>query len=225
MKQTSPRAEETMNTTTPAASAAATDQSAARPWLASYPPQVPATIDDSRIGTLVDIFREAVSTCSTRPAAESFGKRITYAELGRHADTVASWLQSQGFGKGDRIAIMLPNVMAYPAILFGILSAGCTVVNINPLYTSRELTHQLRDAGARCLFVLENFAATVQESLPELKLDRIVLVTPGDLLGLKGAIVNVVSRYVKKAVKPFSLPSAIPFKTVTELGAKQPPRR
>lgn len=213
-----------MNATTPAGNPAAMDLSATRPWLASYPPQVPATIDEGSLGTLVGIFREAVSTYSSRPAAESFGKRITYAELGRHADAVASWLQAQGFGKGDRIAIMLPNVMAYPAILFGILSAGCTVVNVNPLYTSRELSHQLQDAGAKCLFVLENFASTVQESLAELKLDRLVLVTPGDLLGFKGAIVNVVSRYVKKAVKPFSLPSAVPFKTVLSQGAARPPK-
>ena len=211
-----------MNATTPAATIpGAADPSAARPWLTSYPEQVPKTLDDVRIGTLVDIFRDGVSAYSTRYAAESFGKRITYAELGRHADAVASWLQAQGFKKGDRIAIMLPNVMAFPAILFGVLAAGCTVVNVNPLYTSRELTYQLQDSGARCLFLLENFGATAQESLPDLKLDRVVLVTPGDLLGLKGALVNIVSRYVKKAVKPFSIPDAVSFKAVLAQGAKR----
>jgi len=201
------------------ANAGAPDPYAARPWLSSYPNQVPQTIDEARIGTLNDIFRKAVADYPNRAAVESFGKRMTYAALGREADAVASWLQGQGLKKGDRVAIMLPNVMAFPPILFGILLAGGTVVNVNPLYTPRELTYQIKDSGARFLFVLENFGATVQESLPEIKLDRVVLVTPGDLLGLKGAIVNLVSRRVKKAVKPFQLPQAIAFKTVIAGGA------
>jgi long-chain acyl-CoA synthetase len=116
---------------------------------------------------------------------------------------------------------MLPNVMAYPAILYGIQLAGGTVVNVNPLYTPRELTHQLKDSGTRFLFVLENFAAVVEESLTSLKLDRVVLVTPGDLLGLKGAIVNLVSRYLKKAVRPYRLPEALSFKSVIAEGAER----
>ena len=119
---------------------------------------------------------------------------------------------------------MLPNVMAYPAILFGVLTAGLTVVNVNPLYTARELVHQLRDSGARILFVLENFGHTAQEALPNLALDAVVVVTPGDLMGLKGVIVNAVSRHVKKAVKPYSLPGPIPFKTVLAAGRKAPPK-
>ncbi|UVF21922.1 AMP-binding protein [Microvirga terrae] len=213
-----------MNATTPApATAGASDSSssAARPWLASYPAQVPKTIDEARVGTLNEMFLRAVADYPNRAAVESFGTRITYAALGRQADAVASWLQGQGLKKGDRVAIMLPNVMAFPAILFGVLLAGGTVVNVNPLYTPRELTYQLKDSGARFLFVLENFAATVEESLPDLALDRVVLVTPGDLLGLKGAIVNLVSRHVKKAVKPFSLPRAVAFKAVAAEGARQ----
>ena len=214
-----------MNATNPAAETiGAADSYAARPWLNSYPAQVPKTIEEARVGTLADIFREAVSAYSSRPAAESFGKRITYGELGRHADAVASWLQAQGLQKGDRVAIMMPNVMAYPAVLFGILTAGYTVVNVNPLYTARELTHQLQDSGARVLFVLENFGATVQESLAEVTLDRVVVVKPGDLLGLKGSIINLVSRHVKKAVKPFSLPDVVSFKSVLAQGAKQAPK-
>jgi len=211
-----------MNTTTP--SAAAIDgaaNSSARPWLKSYPPSVAQTIDEGRAGTLVDVFHAAVAEYPNRAAAESFGKRITYAELSRNAEAVASWLQGQGLKKGDRAAIMLPNVMAYPALLFGILLAGGTVVNVNPLYTARELTHQLKDSGARFLFVLENFGATIEEALPDLNLDRLVLVTPGDLLGLKGAIVNLVSRHVKKAVKPFRLPDAVSFKTVIAEGMRR----
>ncbi|MCB5173743.1 AMP-binding protein [Microvirga lenta] len=213
-----------MNAPNTAEHSGAAGQYAARPWLSSYPAQVPQTIDVERTGTLVDIFREGVSAYGSRNAAESFGKRMTYAELGRTADAVASWLQAQGMGKGDRVAIMMPNVMAYPAVLFGILIAGCTVVNVNPLYTPRELTHQLQDSGARALFVLENFGATVQEALNDVKLDRLVVVKPGDLLGLKGSIINIVSRHVKKAVKPFSLPAAVAFRSVVAQGAKQPPK-
>ncbi|MET0428431.1 MAG: AMP-binding protein [Microvirga sp.] len=194
----------------------------ARPWLASYPPSVPATITDD-VGTVVDILQASVAAYPERPAVESFGTRMSYAGLGRASDAVASWLQHQGLEKGDRVAIMLPNVMAYPAIIFGILKAGYAVVNVNPLYTAPELTHQLQDAGARVLFVLENFAATVEAARPGLKLDRIVVVAPGDLLGLKGVLVNAVSRYVKKAVKPYRLAGSITFRTVMkEEGSCQP---
>jgi long-chain acyl-CoA synthetase len=214
-----------MNATTqPAALNGAAGTPTAKPWLESYPSNVPYTIDESRIGTLVDIFRAAVKEYPNRAAVESFGKRMTYAELGQRAAAVASWLQGQGLQRGDRVAIMLPNVMAYPAILYGIQLAGGTVVNVNPLYTARELTHQLKDSGARILFVLENFAAVVEESLPDLTLDRVVIVTPGDLLGLKGAIVNLVSRHVKKAVKPFRLPQAVAFKSAVAEGAAKPPQ-
>ena len=209
---------------TSATSAVTADANSRKPWLASYPPGVPATIDEMRLGTLADLFRDSVARYPARPAAESFGKRQTYAELGEAANAVTSWLQGKGLQKGDRVAIMLPNVMAYPAILFGVLAAGLTVVNVNPLYTARELVHQLRDSGARILFVLENFGHTAQEALPNLALDAVVVVTPGDLMGLKGVIVNAVSRHVKKAVKPYSLPGPIPFKTVLAAGRKAPPQ-
>ena len=195
-----------------------------RPWLRSYPPGVPAEIDAARAGTVADLFRESVSRYANRPALESFGKQLTYAELGAAANAVASWLQAKGFGKGDRVAIMLPNVLAYPTILFGALTAGCTVVNVNPLYTARELCHQLNDAGARVLFVLENFGHTVEEAGSRLKLDEIVVVTPGDLMGIKGAVVNLVSRRVRKAVQPFHLVKAETFKCVLVEGRKTPPK-
>ncbi len=195
-----------------------------RPWLKAYPKGVPATIDEAGLPTLATMFRTTVKAWPERPAVESFGKRMTYAELGQAADAVASWLQAQGLRKGDRVAIMLPNVMAYPALLFGVLVSGCTVVNVNPLYTPRELVHQLRDAGARILFVLENFGHTVEEALPDLRLDKVVVVKPGDLMGLKGAIVNLVSRYVKKAVRPYALPAAVPFAQVMAQGRSAPPK-
>jgi long-chain acyl-CoA synthetase len=225
MKQTAQKREERMNATPSTSVLAGTaGDLASRPWLKSYPPSVPPVIDEAGIGTLNDIFRKALQDFPNRAAVESFGKRMTYGELGRDADAVASWLQGQGLKKGDRVAIMLPNVMAFPAILFGVLLAGGTVVNVNPLYTPRELTYQLKDSGARFLFVLENFAATVEESLLEVKLDRVVLVTPGDLLGLKGTIVNLVSRHVKKAVRPFRLPQAAAFKAIMAEGARRKPQ-
>src|SRR5215207_3528155 len=164
-----------MTATTAASAAAGVSQGDEKPWLKSYPPGVPTTIDETKLATLAQMFRDSVRDFADRPAVESFGKRMSYAELGKAADAVASWLQTQGLKRGDRVAIMLPNVMAYPAILHGVLIAGYTVVNVNPLYTPRELVHQLKDAGARVLFVLENFGHTVEEALPELKLDKVVL--------------------------------------------------
>jgi long-chain acyl-CoA synthetase len=195
-----------------------------KPWLRHYPPGVPTTIDLASLGTLADMFDDSVRRYPERPALESFGHRMSYAELGVTAGAVASWLQSRGIGKGDRVAIMLPNVMAYPAILFGGLIAGVTIVNVNPLYTPRELTHQLQDSGARILFVLENFAHTVEQAR-EVRLDTVVVVKPGDLLGLKGTLVNLVSRYVKRAVPDYRLPGAISFAEVLTEGRKRPPTR
>jgi len=194
-----------------------------KPWLQSYPENVPAAIDESMLVTLADLFHRSVEKYAQKPAVESFGKRMTYAALGKAARAVTAWIQAQGLKKGDRVAIMLPNVMAYPAILFGALSGGYTVVNVNPLYTARELSFQLKDSGARILFVLENFAHTVEEAMPGLGLDKIVIVKPGDLMGLKGGIINLVSKHVKKAVKPYRLPEAVPFGAVMSEGARSAP--
>ncbi len=193
-----------------------------RPWLAFYPPGVPATIDEARIGTLADMFLDSVGRFAERPALESFGHRMTYAELGEAAAAVRSWLRAQGLAKGDRVAIMMPNVLAYPAALFGGLTGGFAIVSVNPLYTARELTHQLNDSGARILFVLENFAATVEEAWPNLRLDRVVIVKPGDLMGPKGVLVNLISRYVKRAVKASRLPNAVSFRSVVAAGRAAP---
>lgn len=195
-----------------------------RPWHAHYPAVVPPAIDLAAVGTVADIFRDGVAQYADRPALESFGKEMSYAELGRTADAIAFWLHSRGLKKGDRVAIMMPNVMAYPPVLFGILLAGLTVVNVNPLYTARELTQQLADSGAKALFVLENFGHTVEEAWRSLPgLETVIVVAPGDLLGLKGHLINFVSRTVKKAVKPYALPQAIRFSAVTKEGAGRSP--
>ncbi|MDR6869988.1 long-chain acyl-CoA synthetase [Bosea sp. BE125] len=186
----------------------------ARPWLAQYPAAVPPELDAAKVGTLADLVHTACTTYAARPAFESFGKTISFAETGRAAQAFAAWLQAQGCKKGDRIALMMPNILAYPATIFGALIGGFTVVNINPLYTARELTHQLNDSGARVLVVIENFAHVVEEAKPNLKLDAVVIATAGDLMGFKGTIVNFVARKIKKVVKSFNLPGSIALKGI-----------
>ncbi len=183
-----------------------------RPWLAHYPAAVPPEIGDP--GTLADLIGRACETYATRPAFESFGKSISFAETGRAARAFAAWLQAKGYRKGDRIALMMPNILAYPAAIFGALIGGYTVVNVNPLYTARELAHQLNDSGARVLVVIENFAHVVEEAKPQLKVETVVVATAGDLMGFKGHIVNFVARRIKKVVKPFNLPGFVPLATV-----------
>ncbi len=201
-----------------------TDPVSDRPWLASYPPGVPAEIDVAGLGTLVGLFETSVAAFADRPAMLCFGSTMTYATLGQQARDLAAWLQGQGLAKGDRVAIMLPNVPAYAVAIFGVLLAGGTVVNTNPLYTPREFAQQINDSGARILIVLENFGATVAAALPDVKLDRVALVGPGDGLGLKGQVINLASRHVRKAVPPFQLPEglAIPFTSVLRRGRSLP---
>lgn len=194
-----------------------------RPWLAHYPPAVPPQLDEERIGTLVELIQTACTTYANRPAFESFGKTITFAEALRAAQAFTGWLQGKGFKPGDRIALMMPNILAYPATLFGALLGGYAIVNVNPLYTARELAHQLNDAGARVLVVMENFAHTVEEAKPHLKLDAVVVASAGDLMGLKGLIVNFVARRIKKIVRPFNLPDAIELRHILKRGEPMKP--
>ncbi len=195
----------------------------ARPWLAHYPPAVPPQLEEERIGTLAELIQTACATHAGRPAFESFGKTITFAETLRAAQAFGGWLQAKGFKQGDRIALMMPNILAYPATLFGALLGGYTIVNVNPLYTARELAHQLNDAGARVLVVMENFAHTVEEAKPHLKLDAVVVASAGDLMGLKGRIVNFVARRIKKVVRPFHLPDAVELRHILRHGEPMKP--
>ncbi|PPD05977.1 MAG: long-chain fatty acid--CoA ligase, partial [Methylocystis sp.] len=192
-----------------------------RPWLSSYPAGVPADIDETSYSTLVNIFNASVAEFAERPAMESFGATITFEELGRAAVAVAAWLQTRGLRKGDRVAIMSPNVLAYPATLFGVLLAGGVVVNVNPLYTPHELEHQLNDSGARFLFVFENFAHTAAAAWPHMKVERAVIMKPGDLMGLRGLIVNFVSRWVKRMVPAYRLPGCVGFAHVLQAGGEE----
>jgi long-chain acyl-CoA synthetase len=183
-----------------------------RIWLKSYPPGVPADIDPSEYTSLVEMFDRAVQQFAARPAFHSMGKTISYGDLERLSRDFGAWLQAKGLGKGARVAIMLPNCLQYPVAMFGTLRAGCTVVNVNPLYTARELEHQLRDSGAEAIVILENFAAVLQQVRAKTPLKHIVITSLGEMLGLKGVLVNLVVRRLKKMVPPFELPGAIRFK-------------
>ena len=184
-------------------------------WLKAYPEGVPAEIDLSQYQSLVHLFEESFKKFATRNAYVCMDKYLTYGELDIMSQKVAAWLQAQGLQKGARIAIMMPNVLQYPVAMAAILRAGYVVVNVNPLYTPRELEHQLNDSGAEAIFILENFAHTLDHVIATTSIKHVVVATMGDMLGfLKGAIVNLVVRKVKKLVPEFHLPNAISFKTM-----------
>ncbi|ASJ76683.1 AMP-binding protein [Granulosicoccus antarcticus] len=196
-----------------------------KPWLQSYPPGVPEDIDTHAYASVVDIFTESTQRFAERPAFQNMGKSITYQELDQLTQQFASWCQHEaGLQKGDRIAIMMPNLLQYPVIVFGALRAGLVVVNTNPLYTERELEHQLKDSGAKAIVVVEAFAHTLAEVIDKTEVKTVVLTRFGDMLGFpKSLLVNFVIKYVKKMVPPFSLPGAHHMKDVLAKGASLPP--
>lgn len=181
-------------------------------WLKSYPASIPAEIDFNQYQSLVQMLEESFKKFAARDAYACMGKTLTYGQLDTFSKQVGGWLQSKGLKKGARVAIMMPNVLQYPVVMAAILRAGYTVVNVNPLYTPRELEHQLKDSGAEAIFILENFATTLEQVLPKTPVKHVVVATMGDLLGFKGLIVNFVVRNVKKLVPAFSLPNAISYK-------------
>lgn len=183
-------------------------------WLKSYPASIPAEIDPNQYHSLVQMLEESFKKFAAREAYACMGKTLTYGQLDTFSKQVGGWLQSKGLKKGARVAIMMPNVLQYPVVMAAILRAGYTVVNVNPLYTPRELEHQLKDSGAEAIFILENFATTLEQVLPKTPIKHVVVATMGDLLGFKGLIVNFVVRNVKKLVPAFSLPNAITYKAM-----------
>jgi long-chain acyl-CoA synthetase len=192
-------------------------------WLKSYPAGVAPTIDDSKIGTLAQLLQDAFAQHGRKVAFACMGADLTYQQLDSLSSAVAGWLQSRGLARGDRVAIMLPNVLQYPVVMAGILRAGCVVVNVNPLYKPRELEHQLADSGARAIFVLENFAATVAAVRGHVPTEHVCVCRLGDLLGpARGALVNFVVRHVRKLVPPYSLPGAVAFREALRQGARSP---
>ncbi|HUN68249.1 MAG TPA: long-chain-fatty-acid--CoA ligase [Burkholderiales bacterium] len=188
-------------------------------WLKSYPKGVPAEIDVNAYRSIPHLIDENVGKYRDRPAYICMGKTITFGDVDQLSTRFGAWLQSRGIAKGARVAVMMPNILQYPAAVFGILRAGLTVVNVNPLYTPRELEHQLKDSGAEAIVILENFATTLEQVLPRTPVKHIVVASLGDLLGFKGAIVNFVVRNVKKLVPAFDLPGAIRFNAAISEGA------
>ena len=181
-----------------------------RIWLKQYPKGVPAEIDVNEFASLREVLRaKHGQVCAPRPAYTCMGKTITFSELDTLSAAFGAWLQANGCRKGARVALMMPNILQYPVCLFGILRAGCTVVNVNPLYTARELEHQLKDSGAEVIVVVENFAHTVAEVVGKTKVRQVVVTSIGEMLGFKGLIVDFVLRHVKKMVPPWSLPGSV----------------
>jgi long-chain acyl-CoA synthetase len=190
-------------------------------WLQSYPAGVPAEIDIEHIPSLVALFEQACATYADKVAYISMGKEMTYRQLEADSMAFAGWLQSKGLKKGDRVALMMPNLLQYPVALFGTLRAGCIVVNCNPLYTPRELEHQLKDSGATAIVIVENFAHTLDQVIAHTAVKHVIVTPMGEMLGLKGHIVNFVVRHVKKLVPAWDLPGAIRFNSALAAGRKQ----
>ena len=194
-----------------------------RIWLADYPAGVPADIDPSQYPSLVALLENSFKQYADRTAYSFMGKDISYAETDAQSRALAAYLQSLGLARGDRVAIMMPNVPQYPATVAAILRAGYVIVNVNPLYTARELEHQMKDSGAKAIVIIENFAATLQKCIANTQIKHVVLASMGDRLGgLKGMIVNFVVRKVKKLVPAFSLPGAVRYNDAIAKGQGAP---
>ncbi len=189
-----------------------------RIWLKHYPAGVPADIDATQYSSLVELLEESFAKFKERKAFICMDKSISYRDLDEMSRALAAYLQSKGLQKGARVALMMPNVLQYPIATAAVLRAGFAVVNVNPLYTPRELEHQLKDSGAEAIIVLENFATTVQQVLGKTSVKHVIIGSMGDLLGLKGVLVNLVVRRVKKMVPPFSIPRAIAFNEALAAG-------
>ncbi|MGX9221627.1 long-chain-fatty-acid--CoA ligase [Massilia varians] len=192
-------------------------------WLKSYPPNVPSEINPDQYASLVHMLEESFSKYADRNAYVCMDKFLTYGELDAYSKKLAAWLQSRGMERGARVAIMMPNVLQYPIAIAAVLRAGYTVVNVNPLYTPRELEHQIKDSGSEAIIVLENFANTVQQVMGKTPLKHVVVASMGEMLGgAKGMLVNFVVRNIKKMVPEYSLPNMVRFKEALSQGARMP---
>lgn len=198
-----------------------------RVWLRQYGSGVPADIDPQAFASLAAIIDRACERYRDLPAFENFGTRLSYDDLDRLSQDFASWLQNvAGLQPGDRVAVMMPNLLQYPVAVFGILRAGLVVVNVNPLYTARELKHQLKDSGARVIVVVENCAATLAQVLADTAVEAVVTTQIGDLLPFpRGALVNFVVKRLRRQVPPWRLPGSLPFRTVLARGRAEPYHR
>ncbi|WP_334189169.1 long-chain-fatty-acid--CoA ligase [Noviherbaspirillum sp.] len=203
----------------------AADLAEHRPWLSAYPPGVPADIDTTQYRSLVKLINESFEKFASRPAYVFMGKEFSFGLTDSMSWKLCAYLQGLGLAKGDRVAIMMPNVPQYPIAVAAILRAGMVVVNVNPLYTPRELEHQLKDSGAKAIVIIENFANTLQQCIGNTAVRHVVLASMGDMLGpVKGSIVNYVVRKVKKLVPAFSLPGAVRFNDAISHGQERKPQ-
>lgn len=194
-----------------------------KPWLSSYPPGVPANIDLDAFHSIVELFEQSCETYKDRMAFHNMGAELTYAELDYLTRNFAAALQNMGMQQGDRIALMMPNLLQYPVALFGALRAGLIIVNTNPMYTARELRHQLIDSGAKAIVVVENFASVLESVRDEVPLEHIITTGVGDLLNFpKSLLVNFALRHVKKSIPAWSLPGSVKFQDVLDKGEKLP---
>ncbi|MCJ9702612.1 MULTISPECIES: long-chain fatty acid--CoA ligase [unclassified Bradyrhizobium] len=189
-----------------------------RIWLKQYPPGVPADIEPTQYASLVDLLEESFTKFADRKAFICMDKAISYRDLDQMSVALAAYLQGRGLQRGARVALMMPNVLQYPVATAAVLRAGFAVVNVNPLYTPRELEHQLKDSGAEAIVVLENFAHTVEQVIAKTAVKHVIVASMGDLLGFKGVIVNLVVRRVKKMVPAWSLPGAVSFNDALSAG-------
>ena len=191
-----------------------------RPWFKSYPKGVPHEVDLDEYRSIVSVLDTAIEKFHDRPAFTNFGKALTYGEIDTQSRRFAAYLLGElKLKKGDRVAIMMPNCLQYPIAIFGVLRAGLTVVNVNPMYTPRELKHQLNDSGASVLLVVDNFGKTVQEAMAGTPLKHVITTGLGDLVGFpKGTVINFVLKYVKKLVPDYDIPGAVRFKDTLTLG-------
>ena len=195
----------------------------ARSWLAQYPAGVPVEVDVDQYPSVVALIEESFSKYRDKKAYVLMDKAMTYGEADRLSRDLAAYLQGLGLKKGDRVALMMPNVLQYPVAVAAVMRAGFIVVNVNPLYTPRELEHQLKDSGAVAIIILENFAVTLEQVIRETPIKHVVVASVGDLLGFpKGMIVNLVVRRVKKAVPAWSLPGAVTFNAALAAGRGKP---
>lgn len=190
-------------------------------WLKSYPPGVPATVHYENYSSLIDFYEQQCEKYADNIACENFGKQMSYRELNDQSILFAAYLQKTlGLKKGMRVAIMLPNVLQFPVAMLGILRAGMVVVNVNPLYTARELAHQLKDSGAKAILVLENFAKELQEALPQTDIEQVIISRMGDCLGWRGVAINFAVKYLKKMVPAWKIDNSIMYKDLLRAGKK-----
>lgn len=192
-----------------------------RPWMKNYHQEVNKTIDPDQYGSIVELIEECVKKYKHLPAFSNMGKMMTYGELDQLSDAFGAYLQSKGLKPGDRIALMMPNLLQYPVALFGAIKAGLQIVNTNPLYTPREMLHQFHDSEVKAILILENFASNLQKILAETKIELIITTSIGEMLSpIKGWITNFVVRNVKKMVPTYQLPNEVKFSTAINKGKR-----